>query len=449
MAESFDFDNDITNLDQLENSLAQVDVLGDTPYGTETAGPEETAGGVWETSGYTSSFDRPVATVEDYLDYGRYLNQCLSVHGIPHPYPGHIDFDFPEDRHKVQVVNTLLELVQNEQRQKQFIFEANDMIKALQTELRDSTMRWRARETEYKQLKDDYDTLKQKQNSTKTQYERKQKVQKQKSQKLQKDFEALKFKDKHYQAELRSKDQQIMALRKKYSARISDQEKGARVALGMKSPISADPPKRNRRDEEICILEQKLQTLTELCDQNQAKVDNLTTENSKIRDSYLQMQLELKEKLGDAGDFMADEDFEENHKGTIENMDMPFDIVRQDVEGEILSDIEHIRQQREEQREERKKLDQRKGNPNQLGVDEGDKMEEDLGTRRGPSHRKGEPSYADGSFLKNNSDYLNPRYDDMDDMSGGSPRSTDELAQLPDIDIDAEFEDLDLDSPNV
>jgi len=323
-------------------------------------------------------------------------------------------------------------------------------------------MRWKARETEYKQLKDDYDSLKAKQNSTKTQFERKLKVNKQKTQKLQKDFEALKFKDKHYQAELRSKDQQIMALRKKYSSRISDQEKGARVALGMKSPISADPPKRSRRDEEIIILEQKLQTLTEMNDKNQEQIDHLTAENSKIRDSYLQMQVELKEKLGDGGDFMADEDFEENHAGIIEQMEMPFDVVRQDVEGEILSDINHIRSKREFEERQSKyregkfqeppmvaKWHQHGSQLNKLNIEEGDKMEEDdvNSLRRSLHHRRGEPSYGDAGFQKDNMDYLNPRFDDMDDASPRSG-SADELAELPDIDIDAEFEDLDLDNNN-
>ena len=51
--------------------------------------------------------------------------------------------------------------------------------------------------------------------------------------------------------------------------------------------------------------------------------------------------------FGNISCVFEDEDFEENHAGIIEQMEMPFDVVRQDVEGEILSDINHIRSKRE------------------------------------------------------------------------------------------------------
>eukprot|EP00494_Astrolonche_serrata_P023736 UN23994 len=218
------------------------------------------------------------------------------------------------------------------------------MIQALQTECRDCNMRYRALQTEHKQVVNDYQNIKAKQRSIKEQSERKLKTQKQKLDRIQKEFEALKFKDKHWHAELRAREQEITKLRKRYNERLIAHEKTQRVSLGMRVPMNKQSQRSRRAPpKEVLKIQQQYQAATDCLDQLKEQLNDVVKENSSLRESLMNIQMEIKDNLNENQN-IDDDDFEQETQMIAEQFEMPFDVVRTNFEGDMMSDINRIKQ---------------------------------------------------------------------------------------------------------
>jgi len=283
----------------------------------------------------------------DYLDYGRYINQTLSTYSIPCPYTGPIDFDFKTVQSRVKVVNTLLELLNQRGQSKDFILEAEEVIKDLQTRKRDAEQRSQTVRKEFALQKKNISDLIRKmrlneQDARKRKAALNEKLRKAKSQKhLQKQYLAQTI------ADSRKRDDNIRELRLKAMGQIDQHEKRMKVHLGMK-PINDEMVLRRRQRarndrkdrEEYEHIKRELQSHTE-------KVNELTTENQQLKQKLMTLKLEVK-LLGERNGDGAYEDLPMEKLDINPHLfEMPYDMVRNFVKAETRKDLKAFREKRE------------------------------------------------------------------------------------------------------
>jgi len=283
----------------------------------------------------------------DYLDYGRYINQTLSTYSIPCPYTGPIDFDFKTVQSRVKVVNTLLELLHQRGQSKDFILEAEEVIKDLQTRKRDAEQRSQTVRKEFDSQKKSMIDLIRKMRINETDARKRKaglndKLRKAKSQKhLQKQFLAQTI------ADSRKRDDNIRELRLKAMGQIDQHEKRMKVLLGMK-PINDEMvfrrrqrARNDRKDrEEYEHIRRELQSHTE-------KVNELATENQQLKQKLMTLRLEVK-LLGDRNSDGAYEDLPMEKLDINPHLfEMPYDMVRNFVKAETRKDLKAFRERRE------------------------------------------------------------------------------------------------------
>jgi len=290
--------------------------------------------------------DSSNAGMHDYLDYGRYINRTLSTYSIPCPYTGPIDFDFENVSSSVKVVNTLLELLSQRKQSKDFILEAEEVIKDLQTRKRDAEQRSRTVRKEFASQKKKISDLIRKMRMNEADARKKKATLSDKLRKAKSDKHVQKQWLAQTVADGRKRDDNIRELRLKAMGQIDQHEKRMKVHMSMK-PINDEMAFRRRQRaktdrkyrEEYEHLKRELHLHTE-------KVEELSKDNRALKQKLMTLRVEVK-LLGERNADGAYEDIPMEMLDINPHIfEMPYDMVKNFIKAEVKKDLKAFREKR-------------------------------------------------------------------------------------------------------
>jgi len=235
--------------------------------------------------------DRSSATQQDYLEVGHFINRDLKLFSIPYPYKGPIDFTFKEVDSRVRVVNTILDLLNQRQQSKEFIVEAQEVIRKLGVSKRDVKQRTQIVLKECNEQEKKIKKLEEKLHRRDREFEKKDKDLRENLEDILKEKQSLEFRAKQNITDNKKKDRIIQELRSRAKSLMNFQE--ARVTLGLRSIndnliFSKGNPGVNRRNKLDVneLLKEELQY-------KKQQIEYLTNENHNIRHDLMTLRREV------------------------------------------------------------------------------------------------------------------------------------------------------------
>lgn len=311
-----------SNLHDLLNQIQAVEIAGDHPDQDQEIGECEHEVEAPEFSNNHEQYlgydytGRSSATDQDYLILGGYINQSLKTYSIPFPYPGPIDFHFKSTPSRVRVVNTILDLLNQRQQSKEFIVEAQEVIRKLGVSKRDVKQRTQTvlkecniQEAKIKELSSEL--LRKEADLRRTEADLNEKLED-----ILREKKSLEFRGKQNVTENKKKNKIIQELKSRAKSLMNFQEK--RVTLGLRA-INDDLIFRtskpsndhgSKRDENE-LLKEELQYKKE-------QIEYLTNENQSIRHDLMTLRHEVTGALNLLGGINDDELFENMSMGNLD-----------------------------------------------------------------------------------------------------------------------------------
>jgi len=235
--------------------------------------------------------DRSSATQQDYIEVGNFINRDLKLFSIPYPYKGPIDFTFKNVESRVKVVNTILDLLNQRQQSKEFIVEAQEVIRKLGVSKRDVKQRTQTVLKECNEQENKIKKLREKLDRRGREFEKKNLELREKLDDILKEKQALEFRAKQNITDNKKKDKFIQELRTRAKSLMNFQE--ARVTLGLRSInddliFNKNNPNINRRSKLDVneLLKEELQY-------KKQQIEYLTKENHNIRHDLVTLRREV------------------------------------------------------------------------------------------------------------------------------------------------------------
>jgi len=239
--------------------------------------------------------DRSSATQQDYLEVGNFINRDLKLFSIPYPYKGPIDFTFKNVDSRVKVVNTILDLLNQRQQSKEFIVEAQEVIRKLGVSKRDVKQRTQTVLKDCNEQENKIKKQKEKLDRRSREFEKKDKELRKKLEDILKEKQALEFRAKQNITDNKKKDKIIQELRSRARSLMNFNE--TRVTLGLRSInddiiFSKGNPSINRRGKLDVneLLKEELQY-------KKQQIEYLTRENRNIRHDLMTLRREVERAL--------------------------------------------------------------------------------------------------------------------------------------------------------
>jgi len=235
--------------------------------------------------------DRSSATQQDYLEVGNFINRDLKLFSIPYPYKGPIDFTFKNVDSRVNVVNTILDLLNQRQQSKEFIIEAQEVIRKLGVSKRDVKRRTQTVLKECNEQENKIKKLKEKLDRRDREFEKKNKELHEKLDDIVKEKQSLEFRAKQNITDNKKKEKIIQELRSRAKSLMNFSD--TRVTLGLRSInddiiFSKSNPSINRRSKLDVneLLKEELQY-------KKQQIEYLTKENHNIRHDLMTLRREV------------------------------------------------------------------------------------------------------------------------------------------------------------
>jgi len=333
------------DLQGLLDTLNDVDLAEPVP---ETDAPNHTGqvnANDWNNSKFSENYDQTAASEYDYLDFGRYLNQNLSMQSIPNPYPGSIDFDFTSKAAKVRVVNTLLDLLQQRNEAKSFITEAQEVIQNQRLQKDNLTRTLKQLHSENATFKKKLAQALSQKRTMEAKFKKMERELKAKYQKVVKDKKGLSARIVQYKNEMRKMEKEIQDVKVKVKSQLDSHEKKQRVTLGMRAMndenvIRRLRGKKDRRNQNDQLLQSELKASND-------RVEELSHENQAMRHDLMTLRLEIRNRLRQ--DEPDGEDFEELGGPDVNPhmFEMPYGRVQKQIKSDVRNDITQVEEKME------------------------------------------------------------------------------------------------------
>jgi len=237
--------------------------------------------------------DRSKKTEQDYLEFGETINRDLKKFSIPFPYKGRIDFTFKNVESRVRVVNTILDLLNQREQSKEFIIEAQEVIRKLGVAKRDVKQRTQTVLKECNEQSNMIKKLKEKQNNKQREYDRKNADLHDKLEEILREKRALEFRAKQNITDNKKKDKIIKELRARAKSLMNFQE--TRVTLGLRSINEQDiftnsGVNRKGKMDQNELLKEELMS-------KKRQIEYLAKENQNIRHDLAVLRQEVKRSV--------------------------------------------------------------------------------------------------------------------------------------------------------
>jgi len=268
-------------------------------------------------------------TEENYVLFSSYVNNACSIQSIPSRYLGAINFEQTSNGDKVKIIQTIIHLLKDREQASKTITECHSHVKrsrqdhtATKNKLKNATERIVSLEKEAQQYSLRADCAERALRSEKSFLNQKIKA-------LTQSNNDLLAQKRQMMAQKRKKEQEYSELQTKYLSKA----RGPPCIMTQIEQFKGNGKRAIERvvkKEEIQMLQVHIKNLT-------TQMDEIIEENTQLRQSYLNIECQLKSVLF--------EDVKKVQKAlNPRKFEMPFAMVRTQIEKELQEDFRRIRQ---------------------------------------------------------------------------------------------------------